>query len=216
MASSFVGRTSELEAIRLVADSVMSNRAPGAIVLIGDPGIGKSRLLGEAGHRLRFRQFAIVGYEPEQRVPLAASRDFVRALATISSDRALGPGASPKGELPATLEPVTIFETAHRTLQGLGPVALVIDDLQWVDGLSLALCHYLLRAAVSDRRPLLILAGTRRSATAGAFLSSLAQLHRGVAGPAPTGPMRRAAARRKQPALPSGSWSFSLSPRPRR
>ena len=187
MASSFVGRTSELEAIRLVADDVVSTRTPGAIVLVGDPGIGKSRLLGEAGRQLRFRQFAIVGYEPEQRVPLAASRAFLRALATISGERALGFGVNPTGAIPTTLEPVTIFETAHRTLQSLGPVALIVDDLQWVDELTLALCHYLLRAAASDRRSLLILAGMRRSTTAGAFISSLAQLHRGSPGSGPDG-----------------------------
>jgi DNA-binding CsgD family transcriptional regulator len=186
MASSFVGRTSELKAIRQVADDVISTRTPGAIVLMGDPGIGKSRLLAEAGTHLRFRQFVIVGYEPEQRVPLAASRDFLQSLATISSDGALRLGASPTGGLTA-LEPVTIFETAYRALRGLGPVALVVDDLQWVDDLSLALCHYLLRAAIADRRPLLILVGTRRSAAAGAFLSSLAQLHRALAGALPDG-----------------------------
>src|SRR5881394_2533627 len=118
MASSFVGRTSELEAIRQVADDVTSTRTPGAVVFVGDPGIGKSRLLAESGPQLRFRRFCIVGYEPEQRVPLAASRDLLQALATISNDGALRLGASPTGRMRTTLEPVTIFETAYRALRG--------------------------------------------------------------------------------------------------
>jgi len=57
------------------------------------------------------------------------------------------------GEAVAPLEPLRIFETAHRALRQVGRPLLLVDDLQWVDELSLALCHYLVRAArrVSSR-----------------------------------------------------------------
>jgi DNA-binding CsgD family transcriptional regulator len=40
-------------------------------------------------------------------------------------------------------------------------VLLVVDDLQWVDELSLALCHYLIRAASGSGQHLVIFAATR-------------------------------------------------------
>jgi len=46
----------------------------------------------------------------------------------------------------------------------LPPAALLADDLQWVDGLSLALCHYLVRAAETSGAPLALIAAVRLSA----------------------------------------------------
>jgi predicted ATPase len=53
---------------------------------------------------------------------------------------------------------------------------LTIDDLQWVDELSLALCHYVIRATSTSARPLLSLATSRPSAAATAYASSLDRL----------------------------------------
>ena len=43
------------------------------------------------------------------------------------------------------------------------PSLLILDDLQWFDATSLALCHYLLRAAVADGGRILVVAAGRPS-----------------------------------------------------
>jgi hypothetical protein len=51
----------------------------------------------------------------------------------------------------------------HRALAA--PVGVILaDDLQWVDGLSLALCHYLVQAAETSGAPLALIATGRPSA----------------------------------------------------
>ena len=43
----------------------------------------------------------------------------------------------------------------------LGPTLLTLDDVQWADELSIALCLYVLRAASSARQPLLLVVAGR-------------------------------------------------------
>jgi DNA-binding CsgD family transcriptional regulator len=156
----FVGRDAELAALSEVA----ATDAPGpvAAVVVGEPGSGKSRLLAEARTRTGLpRVLSVVGYEPEQHVPLAAAASMLRALREApqwgSQVEALLFSASNA----TPLEPVRVFEAAHRALDDLQPALLVIDDLQWVDELSLALCHYLIRAGGDSSQRVVIFAATR-------------------------------------------------------
>src|SRR5207247_4716021 len=111
-------------------------------------------------------------------VPLAATSDFLQALtqATPQGERleALVFGAA--GTEASPLEPIRVFEAAHRALSVVGPPALVlVDDLQWVDDLSLALLNYLVRAAAASRDSLVLISGARPSRNATSFAGSLAQ-----------------------------------------
>jgi DNA-binding CsgD family transcriptional regulator len=174
----FVGRVDELETLADTGDVALQGHATAAMI-VGDPGSGKSRLLAEAAARSELRnQFRVVGYEPESEVPLASASDLLRALAdatphgrqlealvfdTVHAD------ASP-------LEPLRVFEATHRALQAVGPVLVLVDDLQWVDDLSLALSHYLVRAAAASGQSLSLIAVARPSAVATSFAASLGQL----------------------------------------
>jgi hypothetical protein len=81
MAAPFVGRDHELSAIAEVAGSVVRDRRPAAILVVGEPGQGKSRLLAEAGNPAGFgHHLSVLGYEPERNVPLAAAREMLRRL----------------------------------------------------------------------------------------------------------------------------------------
>ncbi len=168
MPSTFVGRDREMAAI---ADLGYLHGHPEraiAIMLSGAPGIGKSRLLAEAGQRLiGVTRLEVIGYEPEKQVPLAAARDLLRALDAF-------PSAESTPE--ATLDPLRVFEAAYHGLERIGPAVLVIDDLQWVDERTLALCHYLIRASAGSDSPLGVLAAGRPSQTMTTFSTSIIQL----------------------------------------
>src|SRR5207244_8906265 len=54
---------------------------PAALVVVGEPGSGKTRLLREVRERTNVENvYSIVGYEPEQPVPLAAAAGLLREL----------------------------------------------------------------------------------------------------------------------------------------
>lgn len=176
--SAFVGRVDELAALAGI-DEAARRGAIAAAVIVGDPGSGKSRLLLEASARaLLPNTFRVAGYEPEREVPLAAASDFLRALADATPQErrleALFFEAEPEDASP--LDPIRIFEAAHRALHAVGPALVLVDDLQWVDDVSVALCHYVVRAAAVSGRPFALIAAGRRSEQATAFAASLAQL----------------------------------------
>jgi DNA-binding CsgD family transcriptional regulator len=158
--SVFVGRSGQLQTLAEVAASARSGVA--AAIVIGEPGSGKSRLLAEAQKRAGPREpLAVVGYEPERGVPLAAAASLLRTLARVPRH---GPRLDallfdPEGA--TGLEPVRVFEAAHRAFRTLEGALLVIDDLHWMDELSYALCHYLIRAARDSRQQVAIFAASR-------------------------------------------------------
>ena len=142
----FVGRSEELRA--LVEVGAQAHDGLSAVMIMGDPGSGKTRLVAEASGRLGdLTQLRVVGYEPERDVPLTAAADLLRILGEVpdGGDRLHAVVFEP--DRASALDPMRLFEAAHRALSRLEPAVLLIDDLQWVDDLSLALCHYLVRAA---------------------------------------------------------------------
>ena len=164
MASTFVGRDDELAAIADLGRRPRGTDRILAVLVTGEPGIGKSRLLLEGRRRSRgLRQIEVIGYEPERGVPLAAARGLLQELDALPSD--------PAAWTPA--EPIAIFEAAYRGVQAAGPTLLVIDDAQWVDERSLALCHYLIRASAGSDGNLVLLAAGRPGEAMSTFGTSV-------------------------------------------
>ena len=111
----------------------------------------------------------VAGFEPVEPIPLAALGDLVRRLATVPGD---GPrlaslvfGSDERRSETA----LPVFEATHRAVTAFGPLILAVDDLQWIDAQSMALLHYLVRAAESSARPVVVLAASRHSAAAATF-----------------------------------------------
>jgi DNA-binding CsgD family transcriptional regulator len=170
MVASFVGRAAESEQVARLAFETRSGGGPRAIVIIAEPGFGKTRLLAESRDRTTFAHVVEVhGYEPERSVPLAAARDIVRL--------AVGPVDGPKDSAAAgPQDPLRILEMAARAVADLQPVLILADDLQWADDLSIALLHYLVRAGVAGRWRMLVVAASRPSETASRLERSLSQV----------------------------------------
>jgi predicted ATPase len=153
--SAFVGRAHELAVLAEVAKSASEGVAAGLV--IGEPGSGKSRLLVEARGRTRLaHSMEVLGYQPERHVPLAAAAQLVRKLSEVPEHGTRLEALLLHADEARALDPVRIFEAAHRSFRTLEPALLAIDDLQWMDDLSYALCHYLIRAARESRQRLAI------------------------------------------------------------
>ncbi|HEV8681657.1 MAG TPA: AAA family ATPase [Actinomycetota bacterium] len=168
----FVGRSQELDALREVAQR--SSGGPTAAVVVGEPGSGKSRLLAEAREQVLLPQtFAVAGYEAERHVPLAAASGLLRVLAAARPDGAQLDDLLYQGHTARELEPLRLFEAAHRAFRNAAPALLVVDDVQWVDELSLALCHYLARAAKESEQHLAIFVATRPGEAGMALVEAL-------------------------------------------
>ncbi|MFI5801140.1 BTAD domain-containing putative transcriptional regulator [Streptomyces sp. NPDC051677] len=175
--SHLVGRAAELTVLDGAIEDALAG-APGVVEVVGEPGIGKTRLLGELGERARQRGFvSLAGRSVEfDRAPYGA---FVDALDDHLGDvdfRGLRQDGSPSGALallstvfpalsdrfPTGPDPVTVerywFHRAVRTLletlSTAGGVVLSLDDLQWTDDGTVELIDHLIRHP--PRTPLLL------------------------------------------------------------
>jgi DNA-binding CsgD family transcriptional regulator len=176
--SAFVGRAAELAALGEIAGAAAGGDVAAAVV-VGEAGSGKSRLLTQVAASAKAPDSLwVVGYEPERQVPFASCVELLRALCKAGAAgrrlEALAFEATP--DAGSALEPVRVFEAVHRALRAHGPAFIAVDDLQWVDELSLALCHYLVRGAETSGPPLSVIAVGRPSPNTTSFASSLAQI----------------------------------------
>ncbi len=178
--SPFVGRDSEWNALH---DAWTSVREKGAHLLLitGEPGIGKSRLARELGHRVRADGHVVVSaraYEAAGRLPWGPVVDLLRSDALRRNIEMLEPvwRAELARLMPEVLdasEPSAprraaegaqrhrLFDAVSRAIvAGDRPRLLIIDDLQWCDAETIELIGFVLRTA--SAAPLLIV-GTVRS-----------------------------------------------------
>lgn len=177
MSVPFVGRQRELDELGGLIERSSRSRAPASAVVTGEPGSGKTRLLAEIMARpTNARRVRVVGFEPNQAVPLAAVGDVIRDLATVAVHGPRLEALVFGGRDRVSRSPIQIFEAAHRALSAYGPLLLGVDDLQWVDEQSLGFIQYLLRAADPARQTLIVIAVSRPSSAASTFASTVESL----------------------------------------
>ena len=174
MRGPLIGRSQELGAITDGIGRSLRQRSPAVVLVIGEPGSGKSHLLAETIGRARPKlALELGGSEPECDVPLSAIRVELGRLADDVEAVALRSVLAPTADASQPLEPIRLFEATHAAIAGR-PVVLTVDDLQWVDGLTVALLHYLARAAAVERQALALIAASRPAPAAHAFADALA------------------------------------------
>jgi DNA-binding SARP family transcriptional activator/tetratricopeptide (TPR) repeat protein len=147
-----VGRSAELAGLRAAFDRVVETGRPQHVVLVGEAGIGKSRLIAGLVEGLPavVLQAACIPYgEGISFLPL---RDLYEgALALDDRAPVLEDLTSAEAALPAAR---TLFEHFTRT----GPLVVVLEDLHWAMPTFLDVVEYAVRAV---NGPLLIVSSTR-------------------------------------------------------
>ncbi len=213
LAERFVGRAEELESLADLVARLGDGRAS-AIDFVGEPGIGKSRLLGELAALAGAHRYVVLtgsASEFERDVPFGvfvdALDEFVRGLDPGRLERL---GEDVRSELGSVLPSFARFGNghvatlqheryrAHRATRALlemlaatTPLVLVLDDVHWADSASVellgALLHRLPSASV-----LIAMAGRQRQLPERLAVSLERARRAGNARPAELGALSRA------------------------
>lgn len=185
-AGRLVGRDAELSRIRAFLATV---DGPGRVMLvIGDPGVGKSALLDVAA-RAALREGLMVlrctGHEGEQELAFSALERLLKPLlygvedlpdaqrdALLGAFGVEGPDASSDqpDRLLINLAVLSLVSGAA----AVQPVLLVVDDVHWLDSCSLDVLGFLARRLADEAAA--ILAGTRVETVPEQFASEFVRL----------------------------------------
>ena len=179
-AGPMLGRDDQLRVLREAFERVAYERSPQRVVVVGAPGIGKTRLVREAGDALSERASVLVG----RCLPYGEGITFW-ALGEIV--RQLAGGEDPRAALERALAPdPRAALLAERVLQAAGleeattsredltaavrdfftelsrrrPLVLVLEDLHWADPALLDLVEHLLEHSTGT--PLLLVCVARQ------------------------------------------------------
>lgn len=155
MRNGIVGRADELAKVEGLLDAIAAG--PAALVLEGEPGIGKTTLLDAGRRSARARGFRVLAAAPgpnEVRMAHAGLADLLRdepleALPPVQraaldaallrdAPRDAGDGAEARAVAAGLL---TVLESLAAT----APVLLAIDDLQWLDASTTAALAFAVR-----------------------------------------------------------------------
>ncbi|HZE67774.1 MAG TPA: AAA family ATPase [Sporichthyaceae bacterium] len=162
-----VGRGGEVSLLTALLDGAKTGG--GTLVLRGEPGVGKSRLLAEATTLARDRGFTLLsasGVQSEAHLAYAGLHQLLRPVRSNAQqlpeiqrgflEVAFGLRDGPAPEL---------FRVAMAALDLLcevattAPLLLVVDDVQWLDRTSCEALAFIARRLQSD--PVVLLAGAR-------------------------------------------------------
>jgi DNA-binding SARP family transcriptional activator/tetratricopeptide (TPR) repeat protein len=153
-----VGRKRELAALRRALRRAVDESAAQVAVVLGSPGVGKSRLVGELARRTRASRVLWgrclsygdgITYWPLREV-VAQAPDGPERDAVVAALEAQPP--------PPALEVALLFRQFCEALARERPLILVLDDVHWAEPTFLELVEHL---ADKGRAPILVLCAAR-------------------------------------------------------
>jgi len=178
-----VGREAELRQLQALLEA--AGDGGGGLVLYGEPGIGKSRLLDAAVAIARGRGFTVLhatGVQSEALLAFAGLNQLLRPLRSLLADlpaesRTVLDAAFGLGQEPAPER----FRIALAVLDLLGeaatgaPVLIVAEDAHWLDPSTTEVLAFVARRLQSD--PIVMLAAVREGYPSPLLDAGLAQQH---------------------------------------
>jgi energy-coupling factor transporter ATP-binding protein EcfA2 len=173
------------DALRVVNDVLVSG---GSVVAIGDPGAGKSSLLRAAAQLAKVRGHRVVSSTPTQfdgGLPFAGLAELIGQFPEGADSGLPGPQrralavalqrAEPdRREVDALVVPLAVRGLLTQLTKS-EPVALIIDDLQWLDQASIGSLAFALRRISVEPHRLSVLVGTRPEGTGADLIRCLAE-----------------------------------------
>jgi DNA-binding CsgD family transcriptional regulator len=181
-----IGREAGLAQLRALVDPVP--QASQTLVVIGEPGMGKTMLLTDTADRARsagMRVLSVTGRESESKLAFAGLHQLLRPVlsrATALPDRqaqalrgALGLAADPLAGDPLMTGAAVL--TLLSDLSERSPVLVLADDAHWLDRSSLDALAF--AASRLDAEPIVVLLGVRGQAPVSGFDRGFPELRLG-------------------------------------
>ena len=159
----FVGRETIRAAIEAATAAARAAAAPAALLFVGDPGIGKTRLLDLVVERARAAGGAVLrgrAFEAETVRPYGPWIDAL-AGAELPADLAADPALGALVSAPTAVAGAPVGDRGRlhdavgtllaRWSERAGLLALALDDVQWLDEASASLLHFVARGGSGGR-----------------------------------------------------------------
>jgi hypothetical protein len=162
-----LGRDAELELLASLLDGIQGGG--GALVLYGEPGIGKSRLLAVTAAVVRERGFTVLsttGVQSEAHLAFAGLHQLLhplrsRAADLLAAQRAVLDAAFGLGQEPAPERfriPMAVLDLLCDIATD-APLLVLAEDAQWLDRPTTEVLAFVARRLQSD--PIVLLAAER-------------------------------------------------------
>ena len=139
-----IGRDAELARLRALMGG------GGALVIAGRPGVGKSALLSVAASGAE-PLLSVTGVQSEIALPFAGLRALVEPILPAIDDLAPGQRRALRAALaldePATPDRGTVLHAFVALVAASAPIAIAVDDVQWLDASSREAVAFLARRA---------------------------------------------------------------------
>ena len=147
-----VGRSEELAGLSAAFDGVLEDGAPRHVVVVGDAGIGKSRLVAAFVEDVPAVVLEAACTPYGQGITFLPLRDLADRAAALDDD------APRLGEIESADSALSAARTLIEHFTASCPVVVVLDDLHWAVPTFLDLVEYVVRAVEG---PLLVVSATR-------------------------------------------------------
>jgi DNA-binding SARP family transcriptional activator len=140
----FVGRQRELDVLTGAVRRAAGGHGA-AIVVSGEPGIGKTRLVEEVANAARVSGIAVAWARCPESAATSSYFALAEAAAQLEADGVVDlSGVLGFEAVTDDVDPLAVYRRVSRRLREMsGPAVVVLDDVQWADPGTLRLVEYL-------------------------------------------------------------------------